>query len=325
MKPRFDLISIGDTTEDIFMELSEETKIIKDKKGIEYLGLVYAEKITTHKLTDVLAVGNSANVAVGSSRLGLKTALYTVLGKDDAGEEMANVLVREGVAKDYIVFDKERRSNLSVVLNYKAERTILVYHEKRAYDLPKLAPASWVYFSSLGKGHDKLHSQIPAYVKKHKVSLGFNPGSHQLHEGLKKLLPILKVTTVLFVNREEGQALVGKEPNVKKLMQKLHEKGPKIVVITDGPKGSYASDGTNMYSLKIFPAPLVERTGAGDSFSTGFIGALFHGKEISEAMKWGTINSASVIQKIGAREGLLKKKDMTSTLKSNPSFQAKKI
>ena len=325
MKPRFDLISIGDTTEDIFMELKEETKVVEDKQGIKYLGLLYAEKIAVEKVTDILAVGNAANVAVGVSRLGLKTALYTILGNDDTGEQMAKVLLREGVAKDYIVFDKNTKSNLSVVLNYKAERTILVHHEKRTYNLPKLAAANWLYFTSLGHGHEKLHSQIPQYIKKSKAKLAFNPGSHQLSEGLQKLRPILKVTTVLFVNRQEAQTLIGKEGNVKMLMQKLHKEGLKIVVITDGPKGSYASNGKDAYYLKIFPAPLIERTGAGDSYGTGFVAALAYGKSVPEAMCWGTINSAFVIGKIGAREGLLQKKEMEKILKKNPKFKPREI
>src|SRR3989344_2482430 len=324
-KQKFDLISIGDTTEDIFLDLKEETKVVKDKRGVEYLGLLYAEKIAVEKVTDVLAVGNAANVAVGSSRLGLKAALYTVLGNDDTGEQMAKVLLREGVAKDYIMFDKKRKSNLSIVLNYKAERTILVHHEKRDYNLPRLAGARWLYFTSLGQGHEKLHTQIPRYVKKHGEKLAFNPGSHQLNEGLRNLRPILKATAVLFVNREEAQTLVGKEKDIKKLLVKLRELGPEIAVITDGPKGSFASNGLHSCFLPIFPARLVERTGAGDAYGTGFVSALAYGKPLAEAMRWGTVNSASVIQYIGAREGLLRIKDMERILKEHPSFKAKKI
>ena len=137
--------------------------------------------------------------------------------------------------------------------------------------------------------------------------------------------PILKVAEVLFVNRTEAQTLVGKEPNIKKLLTKLHKQGPKIVVITEGPKGSYASDGKHIYFLDIFPAPLVERTGAGDAFATGFISALANGESVKDAMRWGTISSASVIQYIGAREGLLTKKVMMATIKKNPAFQPKEI
>ncbi len=319
---KFDLISVGDTTLDVFLELEEEVKIIKDKtSGLDYLGLVNAEKIPVKKLTVVPAVGNSANVAVGASRLGLKSAIYTIIGADKTGDEMVEVLKKEKVAPDYIERDKKRGSNFSAVLNYKAERTILVYHEKRTYNLPKLPKAPWMYFSSLAAGHEKLHTQIPKYVKKNKVRLGFNPGSFQLREDIKKLSPILKVTEVLFVNRAEAQTLVGQESNIKKLLLKLHQRGPRVVVITEGPKGSYASNGEHVWYLKIFPAPLRERTGAGDAFSTGFLSALAQGKKVPDAMRWGTISSASVIQYIGAQEGLLSKKEMMATLKKNPKFQ----
>ena len=326
MKKSFDLISVGDTAFDIFLELSKEVKVLKDPKTkVEYLGLVNAEKITVDKLTNVPAVGNAPNVAIGVSRLGLKAGLYTIVGDDEVGEESLEIFKREKVAIDYVVIDKKLGSNTSVVLNHKAERTILVYHEKRDYSLPKLAATKWMYFTSLAEGHNKLHKQIPQYVQKHKVKLGFNPGSHQMHEGIKKMRPILAVTTVLFVNRDEAQTLVGKSKDIKELFYRLHKEGPKIVAITIGPKGSYASDGKKLYFLDIFPAPLVERTGAGDSFATGFISSLVLGHTVPEAMRWGTINSASVIQKIGARAGLLTKKEMESTLKKNKKFQAKKI
>ena len=326
MKAKFDLISVGDTTLDVFLELEDGVKILKDKKTKQtYLGLIFPKKIPVKKMTYVPAVGNSANVAVGASRLGLKTALRTFLGSDDIGKEMMKILKKENVASNYIVFDKNKGSNFSAVLNYKAERTILVHHEKRDYNLPKLQKSRWIYFSSLAQGHEKLHSQIPSYVKKWGAKLGFNPGSFQIREGINKMRPILLVTDVLFVNREEAQTLVGKEKDIKKLLLLLRAKGPQIPVITDGPKGSYALDGDKFYYLKIFPALLVERTGAGDSFSTGFISALAYGKKVPEAMCWGTVNSSSVIQKIGAREGLLKKKEIQDLLKEHPSFKPKKI
>ncbi|MDP3901083.1 MAG: carbohydrate kinase family protein [bacterium] len=322
----YDVISIGDTTLDVFLELEEETKVISDPRSRKrYLGLVFAEKIPVKKFTSIPAVGNSANVAVGTSRLALKTAFYTHLGDDSIGEEMRSILVQEGVAPEYIQRDKGKASNFSAVLNYKAERTILVHHEHRKYRLPKFAPARWVYFSSVAPGHEKLHSQIPLYIKKTGAKLAFNPGSFQLHEGASGLKKILAVSTVLFCNRQEAQDIVGREMDIKKLLEKLRGLGPEIAVITDGPKGSYSYDGERFLFLKIFPAPLVERTGAGDAYSTGFISALAHGKDVGEAMRWGTINSASVIQRIGAREGLLKKKEMAKMVAARPRFQPRQL
>ena len=321
-----DLISIGDTQHDVFLELEEEIKILDDRKTkMKYLGLVYAEKIPVKKFTSVLAVGNSANVAIGSSRLGLKTAFYTVLGSDIIGKEELAVFQKEKVFPDYIVWDKQHGSNFSAVLNYRAERTILVHHERRTYVLPQLAPAKYIYMSSMGLGFEKIHTSLIRYIKKHDVNMGFNPGSFQMKAGLKKLAPIVRSSTVFFVNREEAETLLKKRGEIKQLLRSLRLLGPKIVVITDGPKGSYSFDGSQFLFLPIFPARVVERTGTGDAYSTGFLTGLAHGKSVKEAMRWGTINSASVLEHIGAREGLLTKKELELKLKLHINFQPKKI
>ncbi len=312
---KFDVISIGDTMLDVFSEL-EDAKIQCDANEENcLLCIAWADKVAVKKLTKIPAVGNSANVAVGCSRLGLKSAFYTILGTDSSGKESLERLKAEGVRKDYIVFDKKRGTNYSTVINFKGERTILVYHEPRDYNLPKLAKASWVYLSSLGENHQKVHQQVVDYVVKTGAKLGFNPGTHQFKDGLEGLKPLLKNTTAFFVNKEEAERLVGKNEDVKVLLQLLHNEGVKIVVITDGKKGSYSFDGTNFYFQEVLSVPIIEMTGCGDSYSTGFMSALHLGLDISEAMKWGTVNAASVLQKIGAQEGLLYRKELEGFIK----------
>ena len=143
--------------------------------------------------------------------------------------------------------------------------------------------------------------------------------------GLKKLAPIVRLSTVFFVNREEAETLLKRRADVKQLLRLLGKLGPKIAVITDGPKGSYSFDGSTFLFLPVFPAKVVERTGTGDAYSTGFLAALASGKSVGEAMRWGTFNSASVLQHIGAREGLLTKAAMSGFVKKNKTFQPKKI
>src|SRR3989344_9704372 len=143
----------------------EKTKLFQEGDQ-QYLGVAFPEKIPAKKYTAVPAVGNSANVAIGARRLGLKTAFYTHLGYDHVGKEEIEIFKKEGVATDYVVWDKERGSNFSAVLNFQGDRTIIVHHEHRAYKLPKFAEAKWIYFSSLAEGHEVLHQEIPEYVKR---------------------------------------------------------------------------------------------------------------------------------------------------------------
>lgn len=324
-KPAFDFISIGDTQHDVFLEVEEGTKIFQDEEKT-YLGLAFPEKIPVKKCTTVTAVGNAANAAVGASRLGLKTAFYTVLSDDHIGKEEYDVLEGEKISTKFIQWDKKRRSNFSAVLDYKGDRTILVHHEQRDYDLPHLPPVSWVYFSSVAQEHAKLHEGVASYVKSSSAKLGFNPGTHQLHDGLKGLKNILEAAHVFFVNKQEAHNLTGNDTaDEKTLLQLLSKEGPLVVVITDGKNGSFCFDGTTYYKLGIVHVPMVEMTGAGDAYATGFMAALAYLRPVSEAMKWGAVNSASVIQYIGAREGLLSKNKMEQLLQENAALQAENI
>lgn len=311
----YDLISIGDTTLDVFLEVD-----LEDAKGRCELDnekclvcFPYGSKVPVKKMASVPAVGNAANNAIGSSRLGLKAAIYTVIGSDRDSQDHKKVFEDEGVDTQFVVMEPDKRSNFSAVLNYGAERTIFVYHEERNYDLPELPPVKWLYYTSVAKGHDILHKQVPEYVRSSGARLGFNPGSYQLLEGIDKLKPILEVTDVLLLNREEAHSLVkGDVEDVKGLIKELRRHGPKTVIITDGRNGSFASfDGREFWHVGIpEDAPVVERTGAGDAYSTGFLAAQIMDKDLPTAMIWGTMNATSVIQYIGAREGLLTQEGM---------------
>lgn len=306
----FDLISIGDSTVDLFMEVDVEdaqTVCTLDNDRC-VVCFNYGSKVPVKKLSRVSAVGNAANNAIGSSRLGLKTAIYTVIGSDRDSQEMKDIFEKERVDTSFVVMESDKRSNVSVVLNYNSERTIFVYHEDRKYNLPQLPNARWVYYTSVAKGHDVLHKQVPDYIKRSGGKLAFNPGSYQLREGIGVLKPLLETTDVLLLNREEAHMLVGGDlEDVKGLFQKLKDAGPKMVVITDGKNGSFASfDGREVWHAGIpEDSPVVEMTGAGDAYSTGFLAAICKGKELPEAMVWGTMNATSVVQYVGAREGLL--------------------
>lgn len=320
MPPSFDVIAIGDTTQDIFLGMNEAA-VQCDLDGRNCrICFDYAEKIPVATKTDIPAVGNAANHAIGGARLGLKTALYTIVGDDSQGHKAIDVLKEEGVSTDYVTLDLEHGTNLSVVINYRGERTIFVYHEPRNYHLPELEISQWLYLTSAsGDGVKILHKQVLTSIRQdHGVQLAFNPGTYQMKLGLEALRPLLAHTTILFLNREEAMRVLGlSSPDIKPLVQAFHTIGVKIMVITDGPKGAYASDGTTIYYQNIFRGPVVERTGCGDAFGSGFLAAIIKKKDIPEAMSWGSANSTSVLQYIGAREGLLREDSITKLIKEN--------
>jgi len=323
----FDIISIGDATLDTFIEL-ESAKVICDRKTRKnhcYLCLDYARKTPIYSLIKKVA-GNAANNAVGSARLGLKAGFWTIIGDDSTGKLVLNTMKKEGVSTRFVQVAKGTESNYTVVLNYQGERTQLVYRQPRDYKLPKLNHTKWIYLTAMGKEYHLVVDPLIKFINENNISLAYNPGKEQITCNIKKCKKIIDICKVLFVNREEAQEIIAKNhSNIKTILKKLRDLGPEIVVVTDGPDGSYVYDGNDIHYLSVWPSKLVERTGAGDAYATAFVAALFYKKNIDEAMKWGTINSASVIGQVGPQDGLLTLNKLKKIVNSKKSFKAKKI
>lgn len=328
MESEFDLIAIGDSTVDVFLEITEGSAFCNlDSKNC-FLALSWAEKIPVDRLTRVAPAGNSANAAVGASRLGLKVAFYTELGSDEDGAVITQVLQREGVSGAYLNKAPGAKTNFSTVIVYNKERVILVYHYPRTYRWPQnLGKADWLYLSSMARGCEVIYDPLLEYVVKNKTRLAFNPGTYQLNGKESDLLKIIKNCEILIVNRQEMAKIlkISEDVEFKELLTNGRKLGPKIVVVTDAVNGSYAYDGQKYLKIGIFDEPVLERTGAGDSYTIGFISALVKGKSVAEAMRWGTANSASVVGKIGPQAGLLTQVEMDAMLVKYPYEEAKEF
>lgn len=324
--PKYDIVSIGDTTIDAFVELHEASVHCNLDHSTCQLSLNYADKIPYENLT-MLPAGNSTNNAVGSARLGLKNAFISAVGDDENGHTIIKELHTEGIDTQYIKLNRNSKTNFHIVLVFRGERTILIKHNKFDYNLPGNLDTKWIYFSSMGAGTEKFHNDFGKFLEKNpEVKVGFNPGTFQMRMGTKKLATIYKRTEILYLNREEAALVTGqKTRDIKKLVKGMHKLGAPIAVITDGREGSYASDGNKIWFLPEFPGPRVEATGAGDAYGTGFTAARIYGKSIEEAMVWGTINGGNVVLYVGPHKGLQTKKQMESYLKKYPKFWPKEI
>ncbi len=321
---KYQAVAIGDAVVDYFYDLEDAHLHANLDHLNKELCLNFADKIPVKSMTHVPLAGNAANFAVGASRLGIKSAFYTNIADDNLGRGMIDYMKKEGIGQDYVILNKGVETNVHAVLNFHGERTILVFHREWQYKLPDI-DSEWIYLSSIADGHTKLHEEVVQLIKSKGIKMGFNPGTYQLREGLRKLKPLIEVCQVLLVNKEEAQGLLElRSGSIKHMLVELHQEGPKIVVLTDGENGSFVYDGSLMYELESFTGPRVEATGAGDSYSTAFIVALMYGKPIEEAMVWGSINAQSVVSKIGPQAGLLTLKELELRVKAHPYFRANK-
>lgn len=327
-----DFMAIGDIVIDAFIKLKEAE--IEYEHGVKMLEMRFGEKLPYDSVKVVKAVGNAPNASVSAARLGLSSAVMTHVGNDEFGKECLDSLKDKGVITDYVTVEDGKTTNYHYVLSFKAERTILIKHEEYNYNLEKQAEGvipKWVYFSSVGEKSMPYHADIAQWVQDNNIKMAFQPGTFQISLGAEKLKDVYAAAEVFFCNVEEAQQILNeKSRDVKKMLKAVHDLGPKIVCITDGADGAYAYDSHKdeywFHPIYPDPKPPVERTGAGDSFSSAFTVALGHGKTVAEALSWAPINSMNVVQYIGAQEGLLTTDELEKFLADAPEhYKPEKI
>lgn len=318
------ILAIGDIFTDAFIQLSEESaRIDTDPDGIKRLSLPFGQKPPYDHVDIVTSVGPSPNAAISCARLGIDAMLMAWLGDDQPGKDSLRYLRSEGVDTSMMVTQPNTKSTYWYVLRYGSDRTMLVKSEPYKYEFTKpTRKPNWVYLAHSGKDSWPMVEGLMEYLKENEdVQLAFQPGTYHFQWGPEKMADVYKRARIVIMNREEAMQVTGRPyDSIRDLANGLHDLGPQIVVITDGPNGSYASYDWKLVTIPNYPdpAPPVDRTGAGDAFASTIVAALALGESMDTAMTWAPINSMSVVQKIGAQAGLLTRDEIMEYLKKAP-------
>jgi sugar/nucleoside kinase (ribokinase family) len=328
-----EFVAIGDIVMDEFIRLGEESRATIEgtpDSDAYKLAIPFAEKIPYEEVYVLPGVGNAPNAAVSAARLGLSSALVSNIGDDAHGKECLVSLIKDKVATEFVKTNPGLKTNYHYALWFQSERTILIKHEVFPYTLPDIGTPKWIYFSSVNQTAYPFHETVAEYIESHPdTKLAFQPGKWEIKLGKEKLARLYKHSSAFFCNVEEaGKILEVETLGTQELLKRIHALGPKIVVITDGPKGAYAFNGTDTWFIPPYPDPKppFERTGAGDAFASTTVAALALGNDLPTALSMGAINSMSVVQYVGAQEGLLSMEQIKKHLAEAPSdFKPRKL
>lgn len=323
----YDIITIGSATRDVLIQAGDfETRRHDDSPtGIEQC-LPLGTKLEVKKIVFATG-GGGTNAAVTFARQGFDTACVSAIADDVAGEEIIRALKKEGVETKYFQKYSDGITAYSIILVHpNAERTILSYKgEGQHFDVNRILfeklKTKWFYLNSMGGHYDLLITAVNHAVKTG-TKIAFNPGGKELALGLDKLEPVLKDVDIYLTNREEGARLTGIElANWDGILEALGQMVKGVVVVTDGHQGVKvgAPDGSK-YSAGVPDSPVVERTGAGDAFGSGFVSEYMRsykpgadsselGAAITKAIQFGTANASSVVTQFGAKAGILRRND----------------
>ncbi len=329
---KFDIITVGSATEDIFF-YTNEGLLIDNKNDVlrqKLLAFEFGAKLKVEK-SFALMGGGAINAAVSFSHLGFKTACLAVIGGDIRGKHLVENMEKHEVGTSLIQTIKNGETRFSFVLvGPNNEHIIFTYEgvnsklEVNAKDLKEMKRAGWVYITSLAGNWRK---NLAAIFSVKGPKFAWNPGHIQVKAGIKDIGKYLRQVNVLTVNKDEAIELVVSDRkyknkkiafinNINNLLRIIKGYGPEIVVITSGEKGSYAFNGKKAYHQGIFRVKkAADTTGVGDAFGSTFVAGLeFTDGNIQKSLAMAARNAASVVSKLGAQTGLMKKKELVKML-----------
>jgi sugar/nucleoside kinase (ribokinase family) len=320
MRSHYQVITIGGTTLDAFMTLDRDKSSCRFHSATNEICFNHGDKIRVERY-DFQMGGNATNVAVGLSRLGIKATLCSELGDDEFSIKIRNSLAKENIDRIFITQKANTPTSFAVIINQNGDRTEFVQNVDREHQFQFAdTSADYVYLTSMGRNWEMPYRHAVVFAKGNGSKLIFNPGSRQLLEGFETVQYVVRNADMLVINKGEGEYLLhgtkktgtsNEHSYIKELLSSLQELGPSNIVMTNGEHGSFVLDGDGQHHYQeVFHGNVVERTGAGDAYTSGFLAALNYKLPIPQAMLWGAINSSSCVGHIGAEAGLLTRDEM---------------
>ncbi|MBI2427105.1 MAG: carbohydrate kinase family protein [Candidatus Kerfeldbacteria bacterium] len=308
----YDIITIGSAVQDIFLQ-SKDFLVMKSPKFKTGLGecFSYGSKIEIKDLRVDIG-GGATNASVTFANLGFKAGVFSYVGNDLEGQYIINGMAEYGVETRLLRVHPKLQTGRSIILmTASGDRTVLTYRgasgEFSARHIHESTfQTKWIYLTSVGGNLSFIRSLLQ-FARAHEIRVAWNPGSEELAAGLKKLGSLMRNVDVVILNTEEAAALASCSVTNVKTMLRVLEKYPRVAVtISASKKGAYvASDGRRVFAKAIASVKVVNTTGAGDAFGSGFVAGLMLKNDAEYAIRVAMANSQTVIQKMGAKNGLL--------------------
>ncbi|MEI6266423.1 MAG: carbohydrate kinase family protein [bacterium] len=321
----FDIVTIGGASRDVFF-MTDKGRVINDLVHHQkILGFEHGSKVIPNDSKFTYG-GGGLNAAVSFVKLGLSVSTLLNIGSEGSGSLIINSLHSYGVDIEHVNRDYVNHTAMSIIISIPGEDHIMFLY-RGANDFLKVHDwrplrAKWFYVASLTGDSADLLPEIFTFARSQGIKVAWNPGSEQLAGGYSDLSSFLEETAILSLNRSEAEELVRSRKRIKLgdeklLLRELYNMTKGLVVITDGKNGSYATDGEKEYYM---PAStyhkVLETTGAGDAFGSTFVAMKLLGYGTKHSMKAAAFNAGSVIEHIGAQDGLMTFNELSAKIES---------
>ena len=303
------IIGLGNALADVLINIESDGVIGElsfERGSMNLVGRDVHEKIsslTTGANISYMSGGSAANTVRGLARLGVRTGYIGKIGQDTVGVHIEKEFAEHEV--EYMLMRSGNPTGQCMVLvSADGERTMATYLGA-AVELEghEITPAD---FNGYGILHIEgylvqNHALIRDTVKKAKAEgliISLDMASFNVVEENKEFLRALvdEYVDIVFANEDEAKSFTGLEPE-----EALHEMAGmcNIAVVKLGGNGSLIKSGGEVFRIAAGEADVVDTTGAGDLYASGFLYGLINGLSIGESGRIGSLVASKVIEETG--------------------------
>ena len=250
--------------------------------------------------------GSAANTIIGLSRLGCSTSIIGKIAEDDDGDLIEYNLAINGVYTNNLIYSEKGSTGKCLgFVDSNGERCL--YIDPGVNDeikIDEINPLNIMrckimhYTSFVG---ESFNAQIELLEKiNDECILSFDPGMLYVKKGLNELKPVLDRTNILLINESELRLLCNNnKSSIEELAIALLDFGIDTIVVKQGSKGVFALNNQEKCVVDAFKCDVVDTTGAGDSFNSGFLYAFLNGYDLEKSCKIGNWVASKAIEGFG--------------------------
>ncbi|WP_055106935.1 carbohydrate kinase family protein [Paenibacillus ihumii] len=256
--------------------------------------------------------GAPSNIAMNVNRLGIRSEIVSAVGNDGFGTYLLRRLQQEGM--DTKGIQRVDASTSLVVVTKSRTTPIPIFYRDADYQMTfdasleqRIANSKIVHFSCWPISRTPARHTLEKVIEEARsqgLLIGFDPNYHPMiwqrgEDGAQYVKSIISKVDVIKPSEDDAERLFGKDEPIKQL-EKFLELGAKLVIMTLGKDGAIVSNGKETLSFDSLATEIVDTTGAGDAFWSGFYAALIKGHSIREALHLGFAVSAYKLRFTGA-------------------------
>lgn len=262
--------------------------------------------------------GSPANISMNINKLGANSAIYACVGNDSLGNFLVNSLRERNIDTRYI--SQVDKSTSMVLVSKSTSTPIPIFYRSADFNLEynedidyALKNCKILHFSCWPISQAKSRKTIEKVLeeaRKNNIIIGFDPNYHPMiweegHDGIEYIKNLVSKVDIIKPSEVDAERIFG-EDTPENQVKKFINLGTKLVIMTLGKDGAIVSDGTEILKFNTLATEIVDTTGAGDAFWSGFYTGITKSYTLKESLNLGFATSAFKLKHVGAIANLPK-------------------